>query len=67
MKFLAAVVSLVVMLSHPTRGAWIEIVVSHDTQKGVLSHPTRGAWIEILESREVEAGSQVAPHTGCVD
>ena len=35
--------------SHPTRGAWIEIlcdVSKLDTKEG--SHPTRGAWIEML-------------------
>ena len=37
-------------LSHPVRGAWIEID-NYDLRKQVdKSHPVRGAWIEIYES-----------------
>ena len=37
------------VLSHPTRGAWIEIWRPwRCTRNTPLSHPTRGAWIEIL-------------------
>ena len=36
------------LLSHPTRGAWIEIYFSGSGGSGgASSHPTRGAWIEI--------------------
>ena len=38
--------------SHPTRGAWIEIVVKLYQERGRdKSHPTRGAWIEIHKSK----------------
>ncbi len=40
-------VKIVIVMSHPSRGAWIEII---DTPCGpdlILSHPSRGAWIEI--------------------
>ena len=33
--------------SHPTRGAWIEIIWSLCDAICGASHPTRGAWIEI--------------------
>ena len=35
-------------LSHPARGAWIEIIISFVRWVLGLSHPARGAWIEIL-------------------
>ena len=35
-------------LSHPSRGAWIEIVSTRSAGRSRLSHPSRGAWIEIL-------------------
>ena len=38
-------------VSHPSRGAWIEIVFRCLDKKPLLSHPSRGAWIEI--AREV--------------
>ena len=55
--------------SHPTRGAWIEILLLPPTEAAsCLSHPTRGAWIEISNARKVAALSwKVAPHPGCVD
>ena len=34
-------------MSHPTRGAWIEIDEYTRMEIFTLSHPTRGAWIEI--------------------
>ena len=36
-------------MSHPTRGAWIEIFQPVGRFADDLSHPTRGAWIEIVE------------------
>ncbi len=33
--------------SHPTRGAWIEIIEIFLLSNELKSHPTRGAWIEI--------------------
>ena len=39
-------------MSHPARGAWIEIRGSRAPLLGsVQSHPARGAWIEILSRR----------------
>ena len=34
-------------MSHPTRGAWIEITLHPIVTQYEESHPTRGAWIEI--------------------
>ena len=34
-------------LSHPSRGAWIEIVVNNGGALAMASHPSRGAWIEM--------------------
>ena len=55
--------------SHPSRGAWIEIL--HNCRKGhqSLSHPSRGAWIEIFSAEEIQAVgiAPVAPLAGCVD
>ena len=39
-------------MSHPARGAWIEIRSAADAVTGVsLSHPARGAWIEMFYMR----------------
>ena len=35
------------LLSHPVRGAWIEIANTGLMGAGGASHPVRGAWIEI--------------------
>ena len=35
------------VVSHPARGAWIEMAFSARNLSIVLSHPARGAWIEI--------------------
>ena len=36
-------------MSHPTMGAWIEIlIISSVMSDGLTSHPTMGAWIEII-------------------
>ena len=37
-------------LSHPSRGAWIEICPWGSRLPSVSSHPSRGAWIEIALS-----------------
>ena len=34
-------------VSHPARGAWIEMQNKFDTDDVRMSHPARGAWIEI--------------------
>ena len=36
------------VVSHPARGAWIEISARRGIKKTLLSHPARGAWIEIF-------------------
>ena len=53
--------------SHPTRGAWIEIIDTMKMVEPFKSHPTRGAWIEILVVLMIADPTGVAPHTGCVD
>ena len=54
--------------SHPTRGAWIEIICLVVVGFGLFgSHPTRGAWIEIRPDLWCTTTTPVAPHTGCVD
>ncbi len=35
--------------SHPSRGAWIEIVILSSITANFASHPSRGAWIEIKQ------------------
>ena len=34
-------------MSHPSRGAWIEIGLATAAPKTLRSHPSRGAWIEM--------------------
>ena len=35
-------------MSHPVRGAWIEInTITYSLINSEMSHPVRGAWIEI--------------------
>ena len=67
MKYVAAVVVAKQAASHPTRGAWIEIMYSAISVHTSLSHPTRGAWIEISIDYAAGMARVVAPHTGCVD
>ena len=49
MKSGCLTVSEVRVLSHPSRGAWIEITGTHSRWRHSPSHPSRGAWIEIPE------------------
>ena len=38
-------------MSHPARGAWIEMTEDDEQiTQGESSHPARGAWIEILST-----------------
>ena len=37
------------LLSHPTRGGWIEIACKSHCFACQMSHPTRGGWIEMLK------------------
>ncbi len=57
------------MVSHPVRGAWIEIKIFRRAANGASkSHPVRGAWIEIaMENLIGTILSIVAPRQGCVD
>ena len=57
-----------IVRSHPSRGAWIEIV-AHDFIASISmpSHPSRGAWIEIYQATADAVAKMVAPLTGCVD
>ena len=41
-------------MSHPARGAWIEIPATGTTVRFTRSHPARGAWIEITKERQAE-------------
>ena len=44
-----AVLGIVLNVSHPTMGAWIEITLKNIAYvAGEGSHPTMGAWIEIF-------------------
>ena len=53
--------------SHPSRGAWIEIISCAKNSSVGTSHPSRGAWIEISRSVAICLSRLVAPLTGCVD
>ena len=49
MKFAGEDIGVLVLLSPPSRGAWIEMLIFASTATvGVKSPPSRGAWIEIL-------------------
>ena len=39
--------------SHPSRGAWIEMLDGELTDEMEESHPSRGAWIEINNSTSI--------------
>ena len=54
-------------MSHPARGAWIEIERGNQLQSGDQSHPARGAWIEIQPKVATSEVITVAPRKGCVD
>ena len=69
MKFDCWRYNCIVLLSHPVRGAWIEILFAEQPDIVVEpSHPVRGAWIEISELlRIVNCPPKVASRKGCVD
>ena len=54
-------------VSHPARGAWIEMILSATFAICVSSHPARGAWIEIAKVFGADYLESVAPRMGCVD
>ena len=51
-------------LSHPARGAWIEIVSDDKKLLEAQSHPARGAWIEIFRIRIEIRKAQSHPARG---
>ena len=55
------------LMSHPARGAWIEMKYVRPAFDRLASHPARGAWIEILQSPKGKPVFPVAPRKGCVD
>ena len=56
------------LLSHPSRGAWIEMLRRKWIRLSkIASHPSRGAWIEIGAPEVIKILPLVAPLTGCVD
>ena len=55
------------ILSHPARGAWIEIGFENGFKTALRSHPARGAWIEIMQDEKINEILLVAPRKGCVD
>ena len=54
-------------MSHPARGAWIEMRICTYKCRKCGSHPARGAWIEIIGVDFGGTKSAVAPRKGCVD
>ena len=56
------------IMSHPTMGAWIEILVAvlkHSRQYGRTPRWVRG--LKSIYGQEEDAEDGVAPHDGCVD
>ena len=54
-------------MSHPVRGAWIEMIRKSRNRCCSQSHPVRGAWIEMVFSSSLNLSIAVAPREGCVD
>ena len=50
--------------SHPSRGAWIEIVSNQMFADLYVSHPSRGAWIEIPASCAMSRSAESHPSRG---
>ena len=48
MKFKMLVKTILLGMSHPARGGWIEMEELHKLGLDDLSHPARGGWIEIF-------------------
>ena len=44
---MSLLVTILIVRSHPVRGAWIEIFLKVSVLCVIASHPVRGAWIEI--------------------
>ena len=54
-------------VSLPSRGVWIEIVVSRIVSRRAVSLPSRGVWIEIILVFYTISRRPVAPLAGSVD
>ena len=67
LKYTARAAVYALTKSHPSRGAWIEIVPQVTAPSGGWSHPSRGAWIEIIMCKKYDEDEAVAPLAGCVD
>ena len=67
LKSLMSLQGLSASPSHPSRGAWIEMIQQISETMGITSHPSRGAWIEMTWMPEAAKVGIVAPLTGCVD
>ena len=50
--------------SLPSRGAWIEMIVSLVNAEPSLSLPSRGAWIEMKSTRNLTIPSSSLPSRG---
>ena len=64
MKFAGRAAGKARLLSHPARGAWIEILAVLISVARAASHPARGAWIEILAGRTKTNMEQSHPARG---
>ena len=58
LKLIGLAVSATRHLSHPARGAWIEIITFAYHKLRCASHPARGAWIEIAFRNANSASSR---------
>ena len=67
MKFADAMSCKVTQESPPSRGAWIEILLTYHAMRGSMSPPSRGAWIEIWQRQRTARHTLVAPLAGGVD
>ena len=67
LKYTFGVQKISTLMSHPARGAWIEIFCPEAQRHEFWSHPARGAWIEMTVWRICLHRKQVAPRKGCVD
>ena len=58
---------VLLLVSRPARGAWVEILTRASTRKGAKkSRPARGAWVEMLLAPDISAPDAVAPRKGRV-
>ena len=67
MKLLLIALLVCILLSPPSRGAWIEINNMLSDRKDTESPPSRGAWIEISIKIQDFSGNQSPPSRGGVD